>query len=219
MQDFEKTIVSQYANSATLVQLITNFNGYIDPGPLFDEFYDKIWNVLTAEGVGLDIWGRIVGVGRTLTITTPPTYFGYETGTTDFAPFNDAPFWNGTPVTQNFVLSDEAYRALILIKAATNIARTTSGTINRLLTQLFAGRGRAYVNSLGDMQMRFTFEFYLEPFELAILTQGNVLPRPTGVGVTLVEIPQGSTFGFNEAGDRAPFGEGTFLSQGAIHAV
>jgi len=219
MQDFEKTIISQYANSATLVQLITNFNGYLDPAADFDEFYNKIWNILTAEGIGLDIWGRIVGVGRTLTITTPPTYFGYEVGTPDFTPFNNAPFSDGQAVTQNFVLSDEAYRALILIKAATNIARTTSPVINRLLTQLFEGRGRCYVNSLGNMQMRFTFEFYLEPFELAILTQGNVLPRPTGVGVTLLEAPQGSTFGFNEAGDASPFGEGTFLSQGAIYAV
>lgn len=220
MQDFERTIISQYGStSLTLRQLITNFNGYIDPAALFDEFYDRIWNIDTAEGVGLDVWGRIVGVGRTLTITTPPTYFGYEVGTLDFAPFNEAPFWSGSPVTQNFVLSDDAYRALILIKAATNIARTTSQVINRLLTQLFAGRGRAYVNSLGNMQMRFTFEFYLEPFELAVLTQGNVLPRPTGVGVTLLEVPQGSTFGFNEAVDASPFGEGTFLPQGAIYAV
>lgn len=219
MQDFERTILSQYANSATLVQLVTNFNGYVDPAVDLDAFYDLIWNIDTAEGHGLDVWGRIVGVGRTLTITTPPTYFGYEVGTSDFAPFNNAPFWAGTPVTQNFVLSDTAYRALILIKAATNIARTTSSVINRLLTQLFPGRGRCYVNSLGSMQMRFTFEFYLEPFEIAILTQGDVLPRPTGVGVTLVEIPQGSTFGFNEAGDASPFGEGTFLSQEAIYAV
>lgn len=220
MQDFERTIISQYGStSLTLRQLITNFNGYIDPAALFDEFYDKIWNIDTAEGVGLDIWGRIVGVGRTLTITAPATYFGYEVGPLDFTPFNDAPFWNGTPVTQNFILSDAAYRTLILIKAATNIARTTSPVINRLLTQLFPGRGRCYVNSLGNMQMRFTFEFYLEPFELAILTQSDVLPRPTGVGVTLLEVPQGSTFGFNEAVNASPFGEGAFLSQEAIHAV
>src|SRR5690348_15169237 len=77
MEHVERTIISQYANSATLVQLIENLNTYLDPRPLFDQFYDLVWNIDTAQGYGLDVWGRIVGVERTLTINTPPTYFGF----------------------------------------------------------------------------------------------------------------------------------------------
>ncbi len=191
MQDFEKTIISQYANSATLVQLITNFNGYLDPAADFDEFYDKIWNILTAEGIGLDIWGRIVGVGRELTIVPSGSYFGFvlDPPPQDYTPFNEAPFYNGVPATDNFTLSDDAYRTVILIKAATNIARTTAPVINGLLTKLFEGRGKCYVLSLGGMQMQYTFEFDLTPLEYSILTQADILPRPTGVEISIVQIP------------------------------
>lgn len=191
MQDIEKTIISQYANSETLVQLITNFNGYIDPGPLFDDFYDKIWNVLTAQGIGLDIWGRIVGVGRALTIVPSGEFFGFllDPPPQDFTPFNDAPFRHGTSATDNYLLPDDAYRVLILIKAATNIARTTSPVINRLLTRLFEGRGKCYVLSLGAMEIQYTFEFALTPLEYSIVTQLDILPRPTGVAISILQIP------------------------------
>lgn len=190
MQDFERTILSQYSNSATLVQLITNFNGYLDPAVSFDEFYDKIWNVLTAEGIGLDVWGRIVGVGRQLTIIPDNEYFGFVIpDPQDYTPFNEAPFWNGTPATDNYALPDDAYRVVILIKAATNIARTTAPAINALLTKLFEGRGKCYVLSLGAMEIQYTFEFALTPLEYSIVTQLDILPRPTGVAISILQIP------------------------------
>lgn len=216
MQDYRKTIISQYSSAATLTQLIENINDYLDPSATIDQFYTVVRNLDTAQSHGLDIWGRIVGVSRELTIPDAGYYFGYQTGTDDFAPFGDAPFSGGIPITSNFTLSDDAYRTLILIKAATNIARTVAPVMNDLLRKLFDGRGRAYVVSLGNMRMRYVFEFYLEPFELAVMTQSGVLPRPTGVGIDLIQVPAGSTFGFNEAGDAVPFGEGSFLSSGAI---
>ena len=76
MIDLEQTILSQYANSPTIVQLVTNLNAYIDPTTNIDAFYDFVWNVDTAKGYGLDVWGRIVGVGRVLEIATVD-YFGF----------------------------------------------------------------------------------------------------------------------------------------------
>lgn len=56
MVNVEQTIISQYANSATIVQLIQNMNGYVDPQADFDNFYNYVWNVDTAQGVspGID---------------------------------------------------------------------------------------------------------------------------------------------------------------------
>lgn len=191
MQDYQKTILSQYSNAATLMQLIENLNDYIDPGPLFDEFYDKIWNILTAEGIGLDIWGRIVGVGRTLTVVPSGEFFGFllTPDPQDYTPFNVAPFRAGTPSSDNYSLPDDVYRLVILIKAATNISRTTSLQINQILTLLFANRGKCYVLSLGGMAIQYTFEFALTPVEYAVVTQADILPRPTGVDISIVQIP------------------------------
>lgn len=220
----DRTIISQYANSPTLRQLIRNMDEYINPDADFDRFYDYVWNVETAQGFGLDIWGKIVGVGRQLTIPGAETFLGFKeaytaaTALTGAQPFGQATFWRGEQSTQTYTLADDAYRTLILVKALANISDCTIPSLNRLLQNLFAGRGRCYVNDLGDMRMRYTFEFYLQPFELAILTQSNAIPRPAAVQASIAEIPTPNIFGFSEAGEGvAPFNYGTLFT-GVINA-
>ncbi|OZI59954.1 DUF2612 domain-containing protein [Bordetella genomosp. 11] len=220
----EDTLISQYANSPTIVQLCRNVDTYINPDTDLDTFYDYVWNVMTAQGFGLDIWGRIVNVGRELTIPGSTTYLGFDeaftppTADTGPQPFGQAPFWTGTQDTETFTLTDEAYRTLILVKALANISDCTAPSLNQLLQNLFQGRGRCYVNDLGDMQMRFTFEFPLQPFELAILTQSNAIPQPAAVGVGIAQIPIDEVFGFAEIGAGVtPFNQGTFFT-GVIDA-
>src|SRR3954469_9740448 len=102
--DYRKTIVSQYANAASLITLIGAANAWLNPASLLEEFYDLIWNVDTAQGVGLDIWGRIVGVQRILQISAD-NYFGFEEASLSGQPFNTAPFYTGQITTNNFRLS------------------------------------------------------------------------------------------------------------------
>lgn len=222
MENVEQTIISQYVNGPTIVQLIQNLNGYIDPSADIDAFFDNIWNIDSAVGKGLDIWGKIVGLetGRILKIPSAEINLGFsQAGTLSATPFGSGVFYSGNPVSQNYSLGDDAFRTLILVKALANIADGSITSYNKLLQTLFAGRGRCYVNDLGNMRMRYTFEFYLEPFEIAILTQSGALPRPTGVLASLVQIPVPNIFGFAEAGSAsaAPFGQGTFFT-GEINA-
>ena len=217
MKSVEQTILSQYANSPTLVQLIQNMDGYIDPGADIDAFFNLIWNVDTATDKGLDIWGKIVGLenGRKLTIPSVEINFGFsEAGVASAAPFDQGVFYSGTPGTQTYLLGNDAFRTLILVKALANICDGSIQSINRLLQNLFAGRGRCYVNDLGNMRMRYTFEFYLQPWEEAIITQSGALPRPTGVLASLIQVPVPNVFGFSEAGaSAAPFDQGVFYSE------
>ena len=213
MIDVEQTIISQYGNSATITQLVRNMNGYVDPRADFDAFFDFVWNVETARGFGLDIWGRIVDISRQLKIEHVD-WFGYQEGL--LFPFGEAPFFTNLGSTSTFTLADDAYRKLILTKALSNIASTTAPALNQILQNMFAGRGRCYVNDLGLMRMRYTFEFALEPYELAIMTQSRALPRPAGVGAILVTVEM-PAFGFREAGDAAPFDQAPFISPGGIN--
>jgi hypothetical protein len=220
MQNLEQTILAQFANSPTIVQLITNFNQYIDPQADLDAFYSMVWDVDTAQGFGLDYWGKIVGVSRQLTIPGGATYLGFDeaftapTAASGPQPWGQAPFFSGKLDTATFTLSDDAYRTLILVKALSNISNCTARSLNQLLQNLFAGRGRCYVGDLGNMQMSFVFEFYLQPFELAIMTQSGAIPRPAAVGTYLIQAPVPNVFGFAEAGtaSAAPFGQGTFFT-------
>ncbi|QTD91574.1 DUF2612 domain-containing protein [Burkholderia anthina] len=211
------TVISQYANSPTLLQLIENFGQYIDPSADIDAFYDMVWDIDSAVGRGLDIWGKIVGLenGRLLKIPSAELNLGFtEAGTASATPFGSGVFYSGSSVTENYYLVDDAFRTLILVKAMANISDGSIPSYNQLLQNLFKGRGRCYVNDLGNMQMRYTFEFYLQPFEVAILTQSGAMPRPTGVLATFMQVQLPNVFGFSEAGptSMAPFGQGTFFT-------
>ena len=182
MIDYEKTITSQFANSPTICALIENMNEYIDPRADIQAFYDFVWNVNTAESWGLDIWGKIVGVKRSLQITPFAYNFGFNTPLDSFKPFNVAPFRNSraNPL-QAYSLTDTAYRKLILTKALANISSTTIPSLNQILNKLFPNRGRCYVQDLGNMAIKYVFEFKLQAYEVAIIEVSGVMPKPAGV--------------------------------------
>lgn len=226
MLNLEKTICAQYANSPILLQLIENMNTYIDPRQNLIAFYNYVWNVDTAQGFGLDYWGRIVGVPRVIAIPGSSGAFGFDNDDTppDWQNFGSVgqngvggPFFSGQISTGGFTLNDDSYRTLILTKALANICATTAPALNQLIQNLFPGRGRAYTvdggktnSSVGGMRMTYVFEFALSSIEYAILAFSGVLPHPAGVLVNIVVIP-GGTFGFEEQGPLVdPFNFGVF---------
>lgn len=185
--DPARTVISQYANSPTLLQLIDNFWGYVDQSANLDAFFDLVWNVDTAQGWGLDVWGRIVGVSRVLQVAVGE-YFGFEEAGAGANPWNSAPFYSGSPTTGNYALTDQAFRVLILAKALANISDGSIPGINQILLNLFPGRGNCYVTDGLDKTMTYTFEFVLSPVEFAIVATSGVLPRPSGISATVVQI-------------------------------
>jgi len=189
LRDFDvwKTIISQYANSPTLTALIERMQDWTDQTANIDNFFDLVMNVYTAQGYGLDVWGRIVAVNRVLSIGAGPKYWGFdEGGTLDYEPFNqEGPFYSGQKLTQNWILADSGFRVLILAKAFSNICDGSIPSINRLMQMLFGKSGKCYVIDNRDMTMVYKFEFNPTPVQVAILEQSGVFPRPTGVSATI----------------------------------
>jgi hypothetical protein len=180
-----QTVISQYANSPILDMLITCFNAAIDLTEDFDEFFDTMWNVMTAQGYGLDVWGRIVGVSRTIEVPAG-SYFGFAQGDA-WVGFGQGTLYSGQGQSGNAVsLSDSAYRLLILAKAATNIWDGSIPQLNQILLGLFAGLGNCYVRDNGNLTMSYVFDFILTPVQLAIVEAG-ILPRPAGVATSIVQ--------------------------------
>lgn len=213
MNNVIQTIISQYGNSPRLLQMINDFNDAVDPSQSINDFYDVIWNIETAQGFGLDIWGKIVGVDRKLTVPATTRYLGFDEANTTsaYGAFGSGVFYSG-PQTGSLILSDDAYRVLIYLKALANISDATIPSYNKLLQFLFGTRGRCYVIDEGNMSVRGVFEFYLTPYELAILTYSGVVPRPAGVKASILQVNTPKTFGFAEAGAGVyqPFGYGSF---------
>lgn len=196
--DFEATVISQYANSPTLLQLISNMNQYVDQSANFANFYNYVWNVDTAVGFGLDIWGAIVGVARLLQIPNSTAYVGFYQPTEtqpdqDWTPAgsNQPPqpavggaFYTGHNATDAYLLPDDAYRQLILAKAFANICTTTAPAINQILQNLY-GPGTAWVLNTGPMAISYNLSFTPTAIQLAILEQSGVIPTPPGVSVVI----------------------------------
>lgn len=206
MKNWRATVLSQYDNSARMLALMEGFNAHVDPASDIDAFYQAVFDPRTATGWGLDVWGRIVGVGRLITLEGSSQAFGfYGSG---LLPFGQAPFWSDN-ATNNYLLADEAFRLLIFMKAAINITDGTLSSLNRIMAGFFADRGAAMVLHVGTMKIRFLFRFQLEPYERALLSQESVTPKPAGVGFDVYEVPV-ETFGFFGSG-LMPFGQGTFV--------
>ena len=214
--DLESTIISQYANSPILLTLINNMNSYIDPSANITAFLNQIANVNTAVGYGLDVWGRIVGVKRVISIpaSSGSLFFRESTVGSPFGPGGSSPFWDGSLTGNNYRLSDSAFRTMIFTKALSNISNSSALAINQMLRNLFGSMGRCYALDIGGMQMEIVFEFPLSLIDLYILTQSKALAHPAGVRAwILTGWSSGSFFGFREAGSTSvPFGYAPFFS-------
>ena len=187
-----ETLASQYANSPVLLQLLQDMDEFISPSVNLDAFFNQIWNVQTASGYGLDVWGRIVGVNRVVHITTGQLYFGFaeaaDVPLTNAQPFDQAPFFDGSVVNDNYSLSDSAFRQLIFVKALSNITDCSIPSINQILRNLFGQLGDAYCTDLGNMQMTYTFNFVISPVDYAIITESGAMPKPAGVYATVIQL-------------------------------
>ncbi|MFT8472681.1 DUF2612 domain-containing protein [Acetobacter persici] len=184
MQSVQKTLLSQYACAPGINALITAWNQAFDPVDLISQWYDHIWNIATAQGYGLDVWGRIVGVQRVLTISSENFVGFLEAADLTEQGFNTGPWYNGTATSSNVRLSDEGFRQLIYAKAMANITDGSVLSLNAILMALFAGQGDAWVEDHGTMSMSYVFNFIPTDVQISIIQSSGVLPRPAGVAVS-----------------------------------
>ena len=64
-------MISQYANSPNFVKLNTGLEGIFSNAQTLEDWYNIVFNLKTATGYGLDIWGSILNQDRLLKYTNP----------------------------------------------------------------------------------------------------------------------------------------------------
>lgn len=183
------TLYSQYANSPVLTGWLDYFSQWIDANASVDQFYDDMFNVQTAQGYGLDVWGRIVGVSRVLQIV-PSKFLGFKEAaeTTYEDTWGYAIWYSGQAIgTSAYSLSDSAFRLLIMAKAASNIWNGSIPGLNAILRLLFPGMV-AYCTDGLNGTMTYTFGWLLSPVQLSVVQSSGALPRPAGILATVVQL-------------------------------
>lgn len=206
---WEKTIQSQYGASAHIKGIIESFCKHIDPTADIEQFLDKYYDPRTAEGIGLDIWGIIVGATRFIAVegADVENFFGFDGS--NLNPFNNAPFYTKEGATLIYRMTDNPFRQLIFLKAAANIGNATMPYIKKIMNQIFPG-GVIAIHA-GHMHIRIVFLSYVnEPYSFAMMRQYGLLTLGAGVGWEYYVCDPEMTFGF-DGSSMQPFNQGIFV--------
>lgn len=187
-----KTVMKQFASSPVLLALLEDFDQWVDLTKFTEQFLADVWDISTAVGFGLDIWGRILGRSRYVVGSqTPGNNFGFNingAAGTQWQPFGQAPFFNGQATGDTtYPLDDTDYRQLLLVKAAANIASCDCPSLNALLRAMFGTRGKCYVgyDPNNPMHIGYHFEFMPTIIEQAII-ESALFPVPAGTTVEYI---------------------------------
>ena len=193
---WEKTIQSQYGTSPHIKGIIEAFAKRIDPTIDIETFYRDYFDPRTAVGVGLDIWGAIVGADRLIEVDDF-NYFGLEGQ--NLANMNNAPFYHEKGSTNLYRMNDNAFRELIFLKAYANIADATMPSIKYVINALFPGGATAI--EAEHMKIRVIFlSFAVPAYSFALLKRYGLFNLGAGVGWEYYIIDQQQTFGFEGSG-------------------
>lgn len=210
----DATIQSQYAASPHIMAVVQAFWDCLNPDADIQSIYDNMVNPDTAVGFGLDVWGRIVAIGREyVSIDENSKYLGFNPspGVTNsrLDSFNNAPFYS--TVNGKIRLNDTAYRTYIFIKAMINIGISTLAEINQMLHVMFPDTNICCIH-VDTMTLRLVVQGNITEADKTALM--NLPWLPAGVQLQLYHVIT-PTFGFNGSG-LMPFNQGTFATYPVI---
>lgn len=210
--DIAETVQSQYATSKRMRAVIDAFWQAINPKSDIDLLYKKLVNPRTAEGYGLDVWGRIVAIGRSyLAVDDDTPYFGFDppegVKNERLNSFGNASFYKA--IYGKVELADTMYRTYVFLKALINISNSSLASLNRMVKLLFPDADIQILHT-GTMVLRVLILSPLSESDKAALD--NLPWLPAGVGLEMYQVIT-PTFGFAGTGLKN-FNNGTFATYG-----
>ena len=210
--DIAETVQSQYATSKRMRAVIDAFWQAINPKADIDLLYRKLVNPRTAEGYGLDVWGRIVAIGRSfLAVDDDTPYFGFDppegVKNERLNSFGNAPFYK--TIYGKVELADPMFRTYVFLKALINIGDSSLASLNQAVKLLFPDADIQILHT-GTMVLRVLILSPLSESDKAALD--NLPWLPAGVGLEIYQVIT-PTFGFADTGLQN-FDNGTFATYG-----
>ena len=210
--DIAETVQSQFATSKRMRAVIDAFWQAINPKSDIDLLYRKLVNPRTAEGYGLDVWGRIVAIGRSyLAVDADTPYFGFDppegVKNERLNSFGNAPFYN--QIYGKVRLADPMFRTYVFLKALINISNSSLAGLNHMVKLLFPDADIQILHT-GTMVLRVLILSPLSESDKAALD--NLPWLPAGVGLEMYQVIT-PTFGVAGTGLQN-FCNGTFATYG-----
>lgn len=178
----------QYNDAVNLNALITNEQAFIDDAnaQFWQDWYDNVFNLITADDFGLSIWSIILDVPYLVRLSqASKPIFGYNQlpVVNDYVNYERGNYARGS---SRIILSTEDQRIFLRIRYFQLISRGSIIDTNEFLNLLFDDplgpyQGGAWVLDNLDMTMEYVFNTPISTGLLEALTVYDVLPRPAGV--------------------------------------
>lgn len=203
-----RALLWQYNDAENLQSVLQQKQDWYDINQtkFWQDWYANVFNLLTANEFGLNVWAIILGLPLNVTLAPSDGLDIFCFGI-DNDGFEEGSF--GTPSTGTVInLSVEMARIALRLRYYQITCRPCAWQTSEFLSSVFAGYGNVYA---GDNQTMgaLVYAFYFEPPAAMkfMLEKLDLLPRPATVGVELSYNPADIfAFGIDNDG----FEEGSF---------
>lgn len=159
---------------------------------LINHCINDVYNLKTAKGYGLDMWGKLLGFPRYLPTKEAPENIKPENNALSF---NEKTFYKvqfGYVDLDAFTylrLADDMYKVMlncVLLKTTTDCSlESINAYCKHLFTQM---GGSAFIRDSEDMEFTyFIFRFKMPDWFKYIIDNYDILPRAAGVGMKYFE--------------------------------
>ena len=159
---FQMSIQDQYKNTniETLINGLADLYDKLITQPLND-FYNNIYNLDTASGIGLDLWGEKLNFPRTI------RYINEE-----------------TEIESSVTLQDDEYRLVLQVVSLRIYTKMSVAGINQSLKELFSFyNADAYTLDNQDMTyVNYIFVWEIPEYLKQAFNNYDLLPHPLAVG-------------------------------------
>jgi len=204
-------LILQYSDlpkaSQTIEALSSKYSDILDVIQDFEAAFD----IDTAEGVQLDMLGKIIGLGRIVPDVITKVYFGF--GTANTGTFSEAPMFRTFDDTlTDTQLNDSDYRFFLKAKITKNVvtAKMIDDNLSIQDAIAFMFGIDSYISDNQDMTMTLYIDETYPTRLITYLSALDLIPRPQTVGVKYAIIISSKTFGFNNNPNAVGFGQGKF---------
>lgn len=190
-----RAMLWQYNDAPRLESLVAQKQAWLDVENegFWGDWVRDVFNLVTANDFGLSVWAIILDVPLTIASASPDddghVIWGFALDDENFDNGNFAP-WAVLPLTT------EQCRLILRLRYFQLVTRGTVPEVNEFFSGLFSDQGSAYVVDGLDMSARYIFGFPLSTNLQVVFTYFDLLPRPAGVRVDYVVIPDSFGWGF-----------------------
>lgn len=198
--DLLKAILWQYDGATNLKELLTEKSEWynLNQSEFWSDWIADVFDLRTANDFGLNVWSIILN--QPLFVNRGPDdkpTWGFGEFYVNFTRGN---FSSGTG--SSHVIGTEAARVLLRLRYYQMIGTSTVPAINRMLADVFAAYGPAYLVDNLDMTQLYVFQFPLSSDLIYLFNNFDILPRPAGVKSSY-RVTVNESWGFGP--DHGPF--------------